>query len=182
VPGPTNTLLAAAGAAATAGRPPLGLAVAELAGYLVAIGVLATVGDLLTAAIPSVGPAIRLGLVVYLVALGRCLWRTGNGRTDARPIPAGRIFLATTCNPKATLFAFVLLPAGGAVETAVWLAGFAGVVLAIGSGWILFGHRLTRIGGRRAAVLVPKIASLALFAFAALIAERTLAALALLPA
>lgn len=176
VPGPTNTLLATAGAAAP-GRAPLVLALAELAGYLVAVGFLALVGDALATAVPAVVPAIRLAVVAYLVGLGVCLWRCDTRQAGAGPITSARIFLATVCNPKAAIFAFVLLPAGDATGRALWFAGFALVVLAAGASWILLGRHLGRIGGPRAAALVPKVAALALFGFAALIARTTLGTL-----
>lgn len=176
VPGPTNTLLATAGAAAH-GRPPLRLALAELAGYLVSTNLLWLLGGVLTEAAPVLAPAIRLGLAGYLVLLGCCLWRSDETAAVEAVVSSRRIFVTTLVNPKAAIFAFVLMPADGATALALWTLGFAAVVLAADVSWLVLGHRIRCHGGRRAAALVPKVASLALFGFAALIAERTIVAL-----
>lgn len=175
VPGPTNALLATAGAAAR-GAPPLRLAVAELAGYLVSTNLLWLVGGLLVEAVPLVAPVIRLGLAAYLVLLGCCLWRSEEAEATSRVITPGRIFLTTLFNPKAAIFAFFLMPHDGLAALALWTAGFSAVVLAAGFTWLHLGHRIRRHGGSAAAAWVPRIASIALVGFAVVIAGRTVSA------
>lgn len=175
VPGPTNALLATAGAA-THAAPPLRLAFAELAGYLVSTNVLWLVGGLLVEAVPLAAPAIRLGLAAYLVLLGCCLWRGEEAEAAASVITPGRIFLTTLFNPKAAIFAFVLMPRDDLAALVPWTAGFSCVVLAAGITWLQLGHRIRRHAGSTAAAWVPKAASIALVGFAVVIAGRTVSA------
>lgn len=176
VPGPTNTLLATAGAAAH-GRPPLRLAVAELAGYLVSTNLLWLLGGRLIERLPWAAPVLHLGLAVYLVSLGCCLWRAEEAAATAAAVSPRRIFVTTLINPKAAIFALVLMPTAGIGAWAAWTLGFSVVVLAAGATWLVLGHRIRRHGGNRAAALVPRIASIALFGFAAVLAQRTIVAL-----
>lgn len=176
VPGPTNTLLAAAGALAP-GRPPLALPLAELAGYLVSVTVLAALGAPLLAAVPMAAPILRLGLAVYLVMVGCCLWRAPSTEVPGEAVGPRRVFVATLFNPKAAVFAFVLMPAGGGLALALWYLGFALVVLAAGTSWVVLGHRVARIGGEGAARLVPRLAAAVVVAFALMVGGGAVAAL-----
>ena len=74
VPGPTNTLLAASGAAIGL-RPSLRLIPAEISGYLVAIGYLLAVLQPLVASHP---------LVPVASTIGRCVHRMDGGAALAR--------------------------------------------------------------------------------------------------
>jgi threonine/homoserine/homoserine lactone efflux protein len=175
VPGPTNTLLAAAGALAPH-RPPLALPVAELAGYLVSVTLLNLFGSALFEAAPIVAPLVRLGLAAYLVAIGCCLWRAPADDLPARTVGWRRIFVATLFNPKAALFALVLMPTGPDGRLA-WMAGFSVLVLAAGTAWLVAGHRLARHGGPKVAIWVPRAATIVLVGFAAVLGAGALAAL-----
>ncbi|TBW34867.1 hypothetical protein EYW49_17355 [Siculibacillus lacustris] len=174
-PGPTNTLLAAAGAT-SAGAPPWRLVGAELAGYLVSIALLRTLGAPLAAAIPFAVPTVKLALAAYLAALGAALWRHDAGSTDPGPITPRRLFVATLFNPKAAVFAFALFP--DSVERpqiALWVAGFALAVALCGGGWLLLGRRAGRDAGTLVARLVPRLASVVLVGFGLALAATTLA-------
>lgn len=175
VPGPTNTLLAAAGALA-ARRPPLALPVAELAGYLVSVTLLNLFGSALFEAAPIVAPIVRLGLAFYLVTIGCCLWRTSSDGLPARTVGWRRVFVATLLNPKAALFALVLMPTGPDGRLA-WMAGFSALVLAAGTAWLVAGHRVARHGGPGAAVWVPRAATIVLVGFAAVLGAGAIASL-----
>ena len=174
VPGPTNTLLAAAGALA-AHRPPLALPFAELAGYLISVTVLNLFGASLFEVSPLVAPLVRLGLAVYLVVTGCCLWRVPSDDLPARTVGGRRIFVATLFNPKAAVFALVLMPTDTSGRLA-WMAGFSLIVLAAGTAWLVLGHRLARHGGG-ATIWVPRAAAVALVGFAAALGAGALAAL-----
>lgn len=176
-PGPTNALLAAAGAARR--QPAAALLAAELAGYAIAVTALRLAGAPVLAAVPALVPALRLGLAAYLVVLGCCLWRHDLATSDdGGPITPGRIFVTTLFNPKAAVFAFALFPETVPAATLVlWAAGFAVVVPSCGGLWFLAGDRVRRLGGAGAARLLPRLASLVLIGFAALIAGTTLATL-----
>lgn len=175
VPGPTNTLLAAAGALAPH-RPPLALPFAELAGYLVSVTLLNLFGTSLFEAAPLMAPIVRLGLAVHLVVSGCCLWQVRSDDPVPRAVGWRRVFLATLFNPKAAVFALVLMPTG-ADGGPLWMAGFAVIVLAAGTAWLVLGHRLARHGGRIATIRVPRAAGMALFAFAAVLGVDAFAAL-----
>ena len=148
-PGPTNTLLATAGASRGA-RASAHLLVAELAGYVLAILALRIVLGPLLVAMPAVGYALRLAVVLYLIHLAVVLWRHGSaGDADAAPVTLRRVFVTTLFNPKAIIFAFTLLPAGGHVaELLPFFAALGLSTAMIGGGWILLGATLRRGFGR----------------------------------
>jgi threonine/homoserine/homoserine lactone efflux protein len=170
-PGPTNTLLAAAGA--IGGWPAsLRLMPAELAGYLLSIGLLVVLVGPSAAARPDVAAGLRIAAAVWLVASAVRLWRdAGNGFAGAPvPIDARRVFVTTALNPKSLVFAFVIFPAAPAATVAVAFAAFAVMVAAVAACWIAAGAALGRRGGRavtpRAAT---RAAAVVLAAFAAAI-------------
>ncbi|MFC5323450.1 LysE family translocator [Bradyrhizobium oligotrophicum] len=144
-PGPTNTLLATAGASRGA-RASAHLLLAEWAGYLLAILMLRMVLGPVVAAAPLVGHALRIVVVLYLLHLAVALWRHGSGgTTDAAPVTLRRVFVTTLFNPKAIIFAFTLLPAtGDLTELLPWFAALGLSTAMIGSGWILLGATLRR--------------------------------------
>lgn len=177
LPGPTNALLAAAGATGS-GRPPIGLVLSCLSGYLISTNVLWLFAGLLSEVSPYLGPAIRIALAGYLVLLGCCLWRTAGSDDVDGGITPSRLFVTTLTNPKAAIFAFAMMPDAGLIPWLGWTAGFSVAVVAAGLSWLLLGHQVRRRAGDRAAAFVPRLASVALFGFAALLAARSLAALA----
>lgn len=144
-PGPTNTLLATAGASRGA-RASVQLLFAELAGYLLAILMLRMVLGPVVAAAPLVGHALRIVVVLYLLHLAVTLWRHGSaGANDAAPVTLRRVFITTLFNPKAIIFAFTLLPAaGGVAELLPFLVALGLATAMIGGCWILLGATLRR--------------------------------------
>lgn len=177
VPGPTNTLLAAAGTLSH-DAPPRRLAFAELAGYAVSVNVLWALGEAAGSLSPHVTMAIRLGLAVYLAVLALCLWRSPAACDPGAAVNARRIFFATLCNPKAAIFAFGLAPGAGDLgRYVVWFAGFALCVLAAGFAWIEFGARVRRVGGARLSAHVVRAAAVALACFAVLMGGKAIAAI-----
>lgn len=177
VPGPTNTLLAAAGTLAH-DAPPRRLAFAELAGYAVSVNGLWLLGEAVGSLSSHLTVAIRLGLAVYLAALAVCLWRSPDLRDPGTAVNGRRVFLATLCNPKAAIFAFGLAPGAGDLgRYAVWFAGFALCVLAAGLTWIEFGARVRRVGGARLSAHVVRAAAVALAGFAVFMGGTAIAAI-----
>lgn len=109
-PGPTNTLLAASGAACGI-RRSLVLLGGEILGYLTAIAVLTLAVGPLIARHAALGTALRAALCLYVLLLAWRLWTQGSGApADACAITARRVFVTTLLNPKAAVMAFVLLP------------------------------------------------------------------------
>jgi len=144
-PGPTNTLLATAGAS----RGPHAsarLLLAELTGYLLAILVLRTVLGPVIVAVPAFGLALRVAVVLYLLYLALVLWRHGAREvSDAAPVTFRRVLITTLLNPKAIIFAFTLLPEAGEVASLLpWLVALALSIVTIGAAWVLLGATLRR--------------------------------------
>ena len=146
MPGPTNTLLAAAGLRQGMRRAAR-LAGAELAGYLVSISVW---GSFLAHAAHSLGwlpPLVRVASCVYVAYLAIRMWRM-TFAFEASPqaeLGLGTLFVATLLNPKAILFAGTIFPPAAFAQGSAYLiamAIFAALLLPIGFAWIAFGAAL----------------------------------------
>ncbi len=177
-PGPTNTLLATAGAISGV-RAAIPLVWAELAAYLLAIGLWGFLLAPAMAAAPWLSDVLRLACAAYLVHCAIRLWRSagasvgaGGGAVDAR-----RLFVATLLNPKALLFAVAIFPKEAFAGAGAFLAAgglFAATLAPIGAAWIALGaaaaHR--RAGGSG---LVQKLAAVVLAGFASVLGGGALA-------
>lgn len=166
-PGPTNTLLAASGAALGL-RPSLRLIPAELAGYLLSIGLLTAFAAPLIAAVPMLGNVIKLIAGAYLAWSAWRLWRDAAGLRGApAPAQAGRVFVTTLVNPKGLIFALVIFPGH---EALLAFPAFAGLVTAVALCWIALGHAAGRSLGRLAdRRRISRVAALAHVVFATLV-------------
>ena len=147
-PGPTNTLLAAAGLRQGMRRAAR-LAGAEVAGYGVAIsawgGFLAHAVHTL-AWLPSL---VRMASCLYVAYLALRMWRTTLAIEARSPVTIGpyTLFVATLLNPKAILFAGTIFPSTAFVHVADYVMAmsiFLSLVLPIGLAWIAFGAALGR--------------------------------------
>lgn len=171
-PGPTNTLLFVGGATNGLKRS-LALPLAELLGYLVAIHILAlSIGSFLQQA-PVAQVVLRLALSLYLAFLAVTLWVMPDEGAGERAITPQRVFLVTLLNPKALVFAFVVLPP---ITLATWpsalphLIGLSGLILGASLCWIGFGAALK--SGRIATVtprIIRRLGAVVLLTFAAVI-------------
>lgn len=152
-PGPTNTLLASAGAARGL-RPSLRLLLVEMLGYVMAVGMWGMLLHHLAGSLLHWLPnALRLVCAGYLIYLAVRLWLMPRALTGQDVVTPGALFTATLFNPKAFLFASAILPAA----TFLHLADFARhmglfmlLVVCIGWGWIALGHALAN--SRRAMI------------------------------
>jgi threonine/homoserine/homoserine lactone efflux protein len=152
-PGPTNTLLALAGAEGGMTRA-LGLIPAELAGYLSTVTPLALLGTTLLAQAPVMEPVITATAAAWVAWLAVGFWRramaAGNqpgGDSAAKPpapasVSAWAVFVTTLLNPKALVFGLVLLPAGPSLAGA--FAIFVGQIVIVAALWGFLGHLLRR--------------------------------------
>jgi threonine/homoserine/homoserine lactone efflux protein len=107
-PGPTNTLLATAGA--TVGRArSLALVPAELSAYIISITTIAAVAAPLFAKSPAAAIALKLACGLYLVYAAWSLWRS---KPMLHPDAVGywRVFVTTLLNPKGLVFALAIFP------------------------------------------------------------------------
>ena len=138
-PGPTNTLLATSGAIGGFIRS-LPLILAELCGYSLAILSLAFLIAPLLNVSPMISVVLRLACGAYLIWSAVDLWREGsNALTSGEPVSFRRVFLATLLNPKAIVFALVLIPHLGEqrlVAAAPYLIGLAIMEAIVALGWI----------------------------------------------
>ncbi|MEO6012206.1 MAG: lysine transporter LysE [Devosia sp.] len=163
-PGPTNTLMATAGATAGISRS-LPLLPAELSAYLIAILAIRIVLAPVIAAYPVIGVALKMAVAAYLVWLSIKLWRQKSSFGDnTRAVSFPNVFVTTLLNPKALILALTIFPRE-ATGLVWYFVAFAVTVLAAGGGWIVLGRLLGAAAGERA-VLLPRIASLALVGFA----------------
>jgi threonine/homoserine/homoserine lactone efflux protein len=141
-PGPTNTLLATSGAAAGFARS-IRLVLAETLGYTFSITMLALLIGPIVNASQALGIALRLGCGLFLLYAAWRLWREGaTALTSTEPVAFRRVLIATALNPKAVIFAFVILPhlSNGEVQAALpYFAALIAMIALVGSGWIAAG-------------------------------------------
>lgn len=173
VPGPTNTLLAAAGAELGL-RRAAGLLAAELTGYLLAILLMRAVLGGWIAAFPALGVGLRAAVVLYLLHLAVKLWRHGSQDSgDAPPVTFRRVFTTTLLNPKALIFAFALLPQDRDIVALLpWIAALAAQIVLVGFCWMSLGAALGKgLQGRVEAKLGYRLSAIVLALFAGLLAR-----------
>ncbi|OPY98739.1 hypothetical protein A5906_29585 [Bradyrhizobium sacchari] len=149
MPGPTNTLLATSGAGVGISRS-LHLLAAELCGYLSAIALLRLALGPVVSDIPLAAVALRIAVTVYILGLAAMLWRV-----NARELHHGvvvtfrQVLLTTLLNPKAMVFAFLLLPLqAGPSELLPRLGVIVLLIVMAGAAWVTLGATLGR-GARR---------------------------------
>lgn len=169
-PGPTNTLLAAGGAARGL-RGAIALVGAELLGYALAITLIEIVVVPLASASGVVTVALRLGCALYLGLVAVQVWRSAHDPSGAA-ISFRRVFLATLSNPKALVFAFVILPPPS-ISVAALMVPYGlmlGSLIALaGSTWVLAGSTLHGRLGPKSGVAFRRASSVVVAAFAALV-------------
>lgn len=147
VPGPTNTLLAAAGVAQGV-RRSLMLPVAEAAGYVVNITIWGKFLNEASHALPWLPPVVRLLCGLYIAYLAVKMWRAAAALATERQAAAlgmRDLFVATLLNPKGILFGGTLFPAAAFALPQAYLQAmgvFVLCVLPIGTLWIAFGAQL----------------------------------------
>ena len=147
-PGPTNTLLAAAGLSQGLRRAAR-LTGAELAGYLVSISVWGHVLAHLASSLAWLPMLVRLASSLYIAYLAVRMWQAAVSFASS---PQGSVslrtlFVATLLNPKAILFAGTIFPAAAFASWPAYLEAmsiFSALLVPIGLAWIAFGAELGR--------------------------------------
>jgi threonine/homoserine/homoserine lactone efflux protein len=175
VPGPTNALLLAAGAAQA--RAPA-LLVACTAAYLAAVAAYGLLLGPALAAAPGWAVAIKVVAAVYLAIAALRLWRAGDGTLAAPLVSPGLVAGTTLLNPKGLMIAVAIFPEGwaaGVGSLAAHLAVLGILVPVTGGSWIGLGALLRRHGRAGLPRLVPKAAALVLALFALTLARSALA-------
>lgn len=169
-PGPTNTLLATSGAEA-GWRRSLQLLVAELAGYLLAIGVLRFALGPIIASRPIFEAALQAVVAAYLIYLAMKLWHRGGLQlTSGSSVTFARVFATTLLNPKGLIFAFTILPSTAGLSALLpWLGALSALIVIVGFAWTVLGSSLhrsfqnpakARIGYRVSATILALLAGL----------------------
>ena len=142
-PGPTNTLMALAGAERGPGHAA-GLIPLELAAYLCVAVPLALAGAGLLTAVPGLLAAVTAVAAAWVLWLAIRMWRCPVAQQDGpATVTPFRVFLTTLLNPKALIIGLVLLPGPSLpLRTAVFAALVCGAALT----WIGLGAALARRG------------------------------------
>ncbi|EEA00613.1 amino acid efflux pump, RhtB family, LysE superfamily [Burkholderia sp. H160] len=145
-PGPTNTLLAAAGLR-NGTRRALPLIAAELAGYLVSISAWGRFFAQAAQVWPWLPLLLRVAASVYIAWLAVDMWRQAVALPGStrRAGNVRALFVATLLNPKGLLFGGTIFPAVAFMHLPAYLLAmgtFACIAAPIALAWIAFGAAL----------------------------------------
>lgn len=177
-PGPTNTLLAAAGLAQGLWSA-VPLVAFELVGYLLAISMWGVFLTSIEQYYPWVGTTVRVACSGYLIYLAVQIWRATSEtpRSTSRTIGPMAVFITTVLNPKGLLFASTIFPAHAFDDGQVYVAAmalFTCVVVPIGTLWVAMG---VVVGSGRVIAIDPvklqRVFALVIGVFSATIAWTT---------
>ena len=142
-PGPTNTLLALAGAERGWTRA-IRLIPAELGGYLTTTVPLAILGTRLLEALPAARAAVTVLAAAWVLWLAIAMWRVPRAQGGTPTVTARRVAVTTLLNPKALIFGLLLLPATETARMAANFGLFATQVVTVAMLWALLGASLRR--------------------------------------
>jgi len=144
-PGPTNTLMALAGAE-RGWRRAMRLAPLEIAAYGLVTVPLAMLGERLMPAHGGLRVAVTLIAAAWVAWLALRLWRLPTAvQAMAEGGPgARRLFTTTLCNPKGLVIGLVLLPSQPDLAAAVMV--FFATLLAVSAVWAGMGGGMARSG------------------------------------
>ena len=173
-PGPTNTLMAAAGAQRGVARS-LPLLAGELGGYAIAITVWIELIGAVAAGQTLVPVIAKVIAAAFLLWSAWKLWRdAGHADLAQRGVTLGRVFTTTLINPKGLVFAFAIFPQVGLVARLPYLGLFAVLVIATALGWMGLGTLAARSSsGLLTSSRVDRITAAALAVFATLLVVQT---------
>ena len=173
-PGPTNTLMAAAGAQRGVARS-LPLQAGELGGYAIAITVWIELIGAVAAGQLLVPVIAKVIAAAFLLWSAWKLWRdAGHADLAQRGVTLGRVFTTTLINPKGLVFAFAIFPQVGLVARLPYLGLFAVLVIATALGWMGLGTLAARSSsGLLTSSRVDRITAAALAVFATLLVVQT---------
>jgi threonine/homoserine/homoserine lactone efflux protein len=174
VPGPTNTLMAAAGASRGVIKS-LPLLAGELGGYFIAITVWTEIVGAAATSQPLVPVIAKIIAAAFLIWSAWKVWSAA-GRTDLpqRGITLSRVFATTLINPKGLVFAFAIFPQVGFVARLPYLGVFVVLVVATAIGWMTLGAGLAKSSrGLLTSSRVERVTAVALAVFATLLVVQT---------
>ena len=140
-PGPTNTLLATSGATVGISRS-MPLLLSEIGGYSTAIILIHFMLAPLMNQSSSIQALLRITAGLYLFYLAVRVWRSRLERRDRVILPC-QLLVTTLLNPKAAIFALIVIPFDSSNVTWYLMALLALLPL-IGTGWLALGALLGR--------------------------------------
>lgn len=141
-PGPTNALLATAGAF-NGLKKSASLLVAETLGYLLSIGITRMAFDSVSSLAHIILP-LKATISVYLLYVATKIWQSNFGVRIEKPrVSFSEVFLTTAFNPKVLIFAFGIIPFGNN-ETKYYLLALILIVPLTGMCWIFFAEHLAK--------------------------------------
>lgn len=145
-PGPTNSLLALAGARRGV-QAALPLIPVEMAAYLTVITPLLIWGAPLVATLPMLKPILAGVAALWVARLAFALWRMPGFTDPATALVTARsVSVTTLLNPKALVMGLVLMPALHAPATALLV--FVLILPPVSLVWITLGAGLLSRAGR----------------------------------
>lgn len=148
-PGPTNALLALAGAEAGA-RRSLRLLPLVVAAYAITVLPLSALGEDLLRQQHWMRAGMTLAAALWVGWMAYALWRrTGDVAASTGSVRGAKLFITTLLNPKAFIIGLVLIPSQPQQGFALGL--FLAVLIAAAIGWTMIGGALH---GRDASGLV----------------------------
>lgn len=157
-PGPTNTLLAIAGAE-RGWCASLRLIPLEIAAYLAVTIPLALAGVALQDQIPALRPVLAGVAGLWVLLLAARMWRIPVAGS-APAVSGGRVFLTTLLNPKGLVIGLVLLPGP---QLGLRVAALTVLIALVAALWAALGALLTGKAGRparRGAAVFRRLAAL----------------------
>jgi threonine/homoserine/homoserine lactone efflux protein len=140
-PGPTNTVLAASGAAMGLRRGII-MPLAEAIGYVIAISFFVVFAQYIRGN-PTAFFMVKVIASVWLAYTAFRLWTSVAEIHFQSTVDSFlRILITTILNPKAMLVGIILIPAETAGQPYLWIATYAGLSIFAGMGWVLLGSSM----------------------------------------
>lgn len=174
VPGPTNALVAIAGAERGI-RRGLPLAAVVVAGYLTTIVPVVLFAAPYLTLHPALGDGVKLVAAAWVLLLALRLWSPTEAARDAGRISAAAIYTTTLLNPKGLVIGLALLPAAEVrLGLAASFAVTTATVLVVCALWLVLGATAIASINRRHPVLVSRAASTCLIVFSAGLAAKAM--------
>lgn len=178
-PGPTNTLLAVAGASRGL-KASLPLVFAELSGYLATVSLLVFVAAPWLVGQPIAALAVKLASTVWVLLLAARLWTHPPTAADQGAVNVLGVFATTVFNPKGLIIGLALIPPavagtpGGLAAPLPYFGLFSALVVTVACSWLMVGAAVLRRVARSNPHLLGRIAASFLVLFAASLAGRAI--------
>lgn len=160
-PGPTNTLMALAGAQ-NGWRRAARLIPAEILGYTTTILPLAWLGAAAFARWPHAAQALKAAAALWVLYLAIRLWKAPAQAGAAAPVTPGRVYVTTVLNPKAFVVGLIFIPAPAEADFLPRLGLFFLAVPLIAAVWSMGGAMAAGQGSARRTLAIQRAASVCL--------------------